>query len=198
MNDEQIGNKVRVVRTNHLIWMHVCNFQNTRWFKPFMGFSWVTIMSKKVVKTLRSDRTPSKAIPILLNVHVYFAKACRCRVAIPQISKLTKTAVTNDGARSKQPSSFRHVTSLDGHTCGNSKPDFGQGLTEIIVGKDLCNDKIWQGLWVTWISGRCFYPKNLQGPSNGRVWNCIAGPGPPRNHFWGVRSLRVHQIVENN
>ena len=78
------------------------------------NLSWVTIMSK-VVKTVRSDGTPSKAIPPPLNVHVYFAKACRCRVAIPQAPKLAKT-VASDGAPSKQPSSFRHVTSLDGRT----------------------------------------------------------------------------------
>ena len=64
---------------------------------------------------MRSDGTPSKAIPPLLNVHVYFAKTCRCRVAIPQASKLAKT-VASDGTPSKQPSSFRHVTSLDGRT----------------------------------------------------------------------------------
>ena len=72
-------------------------------------------LCQKVVKTVRSDGTPSKAIPPLLNVHVYFAKACRCRVAIPQASKLAK-AVASDGTPSKQPSSFRHVTSLDGRT----------------------------------------------------------------------------------
>ncbi len=66
-----------------------------------------------MVKTVCSDGTPSKAIPPLLNVHVYFAKACRCRVAIPQASKLAKT-VASDGTPLKQPSSFRHVTSLDG------------------------------------------------------------------------------------
>ena len=74
-------------------------------------------LCQKVVKTVRSDGTPSKAIPPLLNVHVYFAKACRCRVAIPQASKLAKT-VASDGTPSKQPSSFRHVTSLDGRTYG--------------------------------------------------------------------------------
>ena len=72
-------------------------------------------LCQKVVKTVRSDGTPSKAIPPLLNVHVYFAKACRCRVAIPEASKLAKT-VASDGTPSKQPSSFRHVTSLDGRT----------------------------------------------------------------------------------
>ena len=54
----------------------------------------------------------------LLNVHVYFAKACRCRVTIPKASKLAET-VASDGTPSKQPSSFRHVTSLDGRTCGS-------------------------------------------------------------------------------
>ena len=67
-----------------------------------------------MAKTVRSDGTPSKRYP-LLNVHVYFAKACRCRVAIPQASKLGKT-VASDGTTSKQPSSFRHVPSLDGRT----------------------------------------------------------------------------------
>ena len=80
-------------------------------------------LCQKVVKTVRSDGTPSKAIPPLLNVHVYFAKACRCRVAIPQASKLAKT-VASDGTPSKQPSSFRHVTSLDGRTYGFDENSF--------------------------------------------------------------------------
>ena len=86
-----------------------------------------------MVKTVRSDGTPSKAIPPLLNVHVYFAKACRCRVAIPQASKLTKT-VASDGTPSKQPSSFRHVTSLDGRT-----HDFLPGGL-VLLDADRCQD----------------------------------------------------------
>ena len=43
----------------------MCNFQNTGWFNPFMGDNYVEKDEKwwKVVKTVRSDGTPSKAIP---------------------------------------------------------------------------------------------------------------------------------------
>ena len=88
----------------------MCNFQNTGWFKPFMGDNYV----KKLPKLCVAMGPLQKRYP-LLNVHVYFAKACRCRVAIPQASKLGKT-VASDGTPSKQPLSFRHVPSSDGRT----------------------------------------------------------------------------------
>ena len=90
--------------------IHLCNFQNTHWFKPFMGDKYV-----KKFKTVRSNGTPSKAIPPFWMFKFTLQKACQCRVAIPQASKLAKTVASN-GAPSKQPSSFRHVTSLDSHT----------------------------------------------------------------------------------
>ena len=96
----------------HYFWKHpYVQLSKHALIQTFHGWQ----LCQKVVKTVRSDGTPSKAIPPLLNVHVYFAKACRCRVAIPQASKLAKT-VASDGTPSKQPSSFRHVTSLDGRT----------------------------------------------------------------------------------
>ena len=55
---------------------------------------------------------------------------------------------------------------------------------------DLPSHWWFQKIWPLWLYT---YPKNPQGPSNGRVWTCIAGVflGPPNSHFWGVRILRV-------
>ena len=61
--------------------------------------------------------------------------------------------------------------------------------------------EVWIMKWFDTVESLKFvdvpYPKDPQGPSNGRVWTCMTQGciGSQNRHFWGVRILRVEDVT---